>query len=173
MDVPLRAPDAFVLAALDSLGPASGARAVDLACGGGRHALELARRGYATHAWDESEVALERVALEAARTGLTVHTRRVDARAPCAERFDLVVVVDFLDRDVFARLRERLDPGGAVLLATFSEDFPGPSPSQRFRLTRGELRGGLPGLETRLYREDAGRIGLVAALPGRVPPRPA
>ena len=40
----LTEPDGFILRALDGLGDLQGLDVLDLACGAGRHALELARR---------------------------------------------------------------------------------------------------------------------------------
>ena len=159
-----RTPDAFVLEALAELGPGSGRRALDLAAGTGRHALALAERGFETHAWDVSDVGLAILAERARNRGLEVTTRTIDlARGPLpAERFDVVVVVDFLDRALFARLYELVAPGGQAIVATFSEDWPEAHPSARFRLARGELTRGLPGLAALRADERGGRAGLLA-----------
>lgn len=171
-DRPTRAPDPFVVEVLDSLGEGADRRALDLACGTGRHALLAAERGFCTAAWDVSAVGLEITAARARERGLAVETREIDLSLPLpgAEPFDLIIVVDFLDRRLFAELHTRLRPGASAVLATFSEDWPEPHPSPRYRLERGELARGLPVLDTVRSIEIGGRAGLWARAPGR--PRP-
>lgn len=158
-------PDPFVLEALDALANLAPGKALDLACGTGRHALELARRGWTTSAWDVSPVALERLAGRAAEAGLEVETRALDLlREPLPPApHDLVVVVDFLDRALLSIVHRLVAVGGHLILATFTEDHPGERPSAQYRLARGELGAGLPGLATLRLRERDGRAGLVAA----------
>jgi SAM-dependent methyltransferase len=163
-------PDAFVLRALALLGPGAGRRALDLASGAGRHALELARRGWRVAAWDVSEVALARVADRAAAEGLAIDTRAVDLELPAALHecaFDLVLVVDYLDRALFSDLARSIAPGGHALVRAFTRDWPGPKPGARHRLAAGELARGLPGLDTVLALEQGGRAGLLARRPSR------
>ncbi|MCL4749939.1 MAG: methyltransferase domain-containing protein [Myxococcales bacterium] len=161
---PARAPDGFVVEVLHALGPGAGRRALDLACGTGRHALLLAQLGWATEAWDVSPVALEVLAERARASGLGVETRAVDLcdRWPELDPPDLLVVVDFLDRALYAALPSRVRPGGSVVLATFTEDWPEAHPSPRFRLKNGELSAGVPGLRTLGSVESGGRAGLWA-----------
>lgn len=160
-------PDAFVLEALARLPePGEGElSALDLAAGTGRHAFELARRGWRTCAWDVSPVGLGILAERAARQGLAVETRALDllTRAPAPRTaFDLVVCVLFLDRGLLPRLCEWVRPGGHLIFTTVTADWPHPKPPERFRLERGELARGLPGFETVHASEEGGRAGLFA-----------
>lgn len=186
--------DDFVRRALDLLdakarGAASRASggapiAWDLACGRGRHALELARRGRRVTAFDRSDEALAQVAAHAAREGLAVETARVDlamgdranedravadrAAADWAAgrpRPDLIVVVNYLDEALFDALPALLAPGGALLVTTFTVDHPGEHPSARFRLARGALaRRAWGGAEVCLSEESNGRAGILARI---------
>lgn len=160
-----RRPDPFVVETLDLLSNVAPGTALDLACGTGRHALELARRGWRTSAWDVSPVALERLNGRAAEAGLEVETRAIDLLLEPLPPgpFELVVVVDFLDRALLSIVHRLLAIGGHLVLIAFTEDHPGERPSARHRLARGELAGGLPGLATLRLREQDGRAGLVAA----------
>ena len=163
-------PDACVLRWAGAPG-----RAVDLACGTGRHALALAERGFEVEAWDFSPVALERVAAHAAERGLAVLTRVVDLAAGLpvdAPTFDLVVLTRFLDRGLYARLQQLVAPGGRAIVTTFSEDWPGPHPRPEFRLRRGELARGLPGLSTLDSLEQDGLAALHAKREGSGFPGP-
>ncbi len=169
---PPRAPDAFVLAALERL-PGSPGRALDLACGTGRHALLLAARGWQVEAWDFSPVALEVLQERAAAAGLAVTTRLVDLAAPemappCPPP-ELVLLVSCCQPALLPRLAAWPAPGGHLLVAVATEDWPGERPPPRFRYPRDALRDGLPGLETVLHREEGGRAGLLARRPAVTP----
>jgi len=63
-------------------------RLLDLPCGEGRHALELARRGHLVTGIDLSPPAVERARAESLRTGISVDFRVGDMRAPPAGPFD-------------------------------------------------------------------------------------
>ncbi len=69
-----------------------GARVLDMACGRGRHALLLARRGFRVTGIDLSPRAIETARQMAARESLSIHFETGDMRdSPCAGCFDLVV----------------------------------------------------------------------------------
>ena len=152
----------LVLRALERVQAQPGT-ALDLAAGTGRHALELARRGWSCEAWDVSPVGLSILAERAAEEGLSIRTRAVDLSRPLhvEHSFDLVCVVHFLERDLFAKLCDLVSPGGHAIVATFTTDYPGDKPSPLHRLAPGELARGLPGLETLFTQESGGRAGLL------------
>lgn len=56
-----------------------GDQLLDIMCGFGRHALELARRGYAIHAIDNSKEYIEEIKEAAAQEGLPVHVEATGA----------------------------------------------------------------------------------------------
>lgn len=67
-------------------------RILDLACGQGRHAIELARRGYEVTGLDLSPYLLEVARERAEASGLTVRWVLGDMRQPLdGERFDLIL----------------------------------------------------------------------------------
>ncbi len=155
-------PDAFVLRALQRLGDGRGRLAVDLAAGTGRHALELARAGWQVEAWDVSPVALSILRGRAAAEHLEIETRAVDLLDPMLvleTRFDLALVVDFLDRAFWRRLSELVRPGGFVIARTFTRAWPKDKPPAVFRLEPSELESGIPGFEAFAYEEEGGRAG--------------
>lgn len=172
---PLDPPDDFVLRSLARLPDPRGATALDLACGAGRHALDLARRGYLVEAWDVSPIALELLRRRATQKGLLLATREVDlspepepgSSAPTGfvfrrKPFSLVVCVDFLERSLFGEFAKLVAPGGHLVFTTFTLDRAGEHPSSRFCLDRGELARGLAGFETLATSELSGRAGLFA-----------
>jgi SAM-dependent methyltransferase len=70
------------------LGLGGRGRLLDLPCGEGRHALELARRGHRVTGVDLSAYAVEHARAEARRTGAGAEFRVGDMRAPPAGPFD-------------------------------------------------------------------------------------
>jgi SAM-dependent methyltransferase len=141
--------------------PAQG-RALDLACGLGASALLLAERDLKVHAWDLSPVAIEKLeqAAEARGIGLRAAVRDVLARPPEPDRFDLILVSHFLDRDLAPAIAAALRPGGLLFYQTFVRDaVPPQGPSNpAYRLQANELLRLFPDLLVRFYREE-GRVG--------------
>ncbi len=67
---------------------------LDIGCGTGRHAIELARRGYAVTGVDLSESQLAWARVKAKGAGVTVDFHRHDARAlPFENEFDLEIML--------------------------------------------------------------------------------
>ncbi|PWW83029.1 MULTISPECIES: class I SAM-dependent methyltransferase [Prosthecochloris] len=76
---------------LESFEP-SGIAVMDIACGAGRHALELARQGFRTTANDLSPFLLECTRSQAEQENISIECTREDMRHITAEnRYDLVV----------------------------------------------------------------------------------
>jgi SAM-dependent methyltransferase len=98
-----------------------GARALDLACGRGRHALAAALCGAQVTAADHDAEALAFLRRRAAelRAGVTVRDVDLAAPWPAFGTYDCVMVFNYLDR---ARMRDILDcvaPGGVLVMETF------------------------------------------------------
>ncbi|MDK1023418.1 MAG: methyltransferase domain-containing protein [Gammaproteobacteria bacterium] len=156
------APDSGIAAAIltenQHLLPASG-RVLDLACGLGANALLLASRGLETHAWDTSQVAIERLQTFAKQRKLRVNAvvRDVVKNPPvAADCWDVVVVSHFLDRALCRQISDSLSPGGLLFYQTFTEarvSENGPS-NPDFLLQENELLGLFSDLMVRFYREE-------------------
>lgn len=140
-DEPLAAPSPFVVDALAILATPPGrpdpphvTRALDVACGRGRHALLLASHGYDVTAVDYALPALTRVRRAAAARGWPMHCLAADLTTwrPPVARYALVVVVDFLERALFGSLRTAVAPGGALLMETFLDDGSEPAINPAF-----------------------------------------
>jgi SAM-dependent methyltransferase len=101
-------------------------RILDLPCGQGRHAIELARRGYDVTGVDLSRYMLGVAEARAAAAGVRVHWRLGDMRQPMAgETFDLVINLftsfgyfadEADDREVLRAAAAMLRSGGRLLL---------------------------------------------------------
>jgi SAM-dependent methyltransferase len=136
--------------------------ALDLACGLGANALELARAGLEVSGWDCSDVALDRLGRRARQLGLTVslQLRDVIADPPAPSSFDVIIVVHFLDRSLVPHIIQALRPGGIVFYQTFTrekKDDCGPH-NPDYLLAPNELLNLFSGLNILYYRED-GRTG--------------
>jgi SAM-dependent methyltransferase len=138
------APSPFVVQALDALARVAlpARRALDVACGRGRHALLLAERGYAVDAVDFAVPALTALRRTAAARHHAIDCVAADVTTwpmPAA-RYALVVVVNFLERGLFASLRAAVAPGGALLYETHRHVDGVPSAVRAdFLLAPGEL----------------------------------
>lgn len=167
----------------DGLSPG---RALDLACGEGRHAIWLAQRGWQVTAVDFSEVAIARGRARAAR-------ERVEIEFHCADLLDFepepgafeLVFLLFLQlpgnerRLVLSRAAGALAPGGTFLLVghdleNLDEGVGGPSdPSVLY--TTDDIVAEIPGLEIekaeRVLRpvDDADRPAIDALVRARRP----
>jgi SAM-dependent methyltransferase len=111
---------------IEALALEPGARVLDLACGHGRHSVELARHGCAVTGVDLSEPSLALAAARAAEAGVGLKLERADMRRIAFDaEFDAVInmftafgyFADEADnRLVMGRVAAALAPGGAFLL---------------------------------------------------------
>jgi len=118
---------------------APGTRVLDVAAGRGRHARFLARRGALVTAVDRDAGALRALAGE---PGVTTRVADLEAGPwPFDERFDAIVVANYLHRPLLSALRNAMAAGGLVVYETFmvgNEAFGRPT-NPAFLLAPGEL----------------------------------
>ena len=128
-----------------ALGLAKGARVCDLACGTGRHAVEMARRGYDVTAVDFNARYLELGAQAAQAAGVRVAWTQGDMREFGFERaFDAVYSYftsfgyysDDENERVLANVAGALVPGGRFLIDVLNRDYVLLHPSQRSWIQR-------------------------------------
>jgi SAM-dependent methyltransferase len=97
----------------------AGGRVVDLACGGGRHTRLFADRGCRVVAVDREPRLGDDLASRP-----EVDVRRADLEQGDwpfgGERFDAVVVTNYLHRPLFPHILASLAPGGVLLYETFA-----------------------------------------------------
>ena len=119
----------------------AGGSVLDLACGGGRHSLLLAERGYRVESVDRDAEALAGISAKA--PGIV--TRLADLEGGpwpyhgCV--FDGIVVTNYLFRPLLPMLLNALDENGVLIYETFmvgNERFGKPS-NPAFLLRQGEL----------------------------------
>jgi SAM-dependent methyltransferase len=108
---------------------------LDIGCGTGRHAIELAARGYQVTGVDLSAAQLARAREKAHEAGVSVDFRQADARElGFAEAFDLAMMIcegafplmetDEMNFSILRGACRALKPGGKLLLTTLNALFP-------------------------------------------------
>jgi tellurite methyltransferase len=151
---PLQAPSSFLLRHLDEL---PRGRALDVACGDGRHALVLARLGFTVDAIDLAATALRRLRNVAASERLAVHPVQADLEAfPIrADTYTVILNIRYLQRDLWSSFKRGLCPGGVLLFETFLRDQQriGHPRNPSFLLERGELARAFADLDILRYEE--------------------
>jgi tellurite methyltransferase len=163
--------------------------ALDIACGTGRHTLLLAAQGGWVTAVDWSGAALDILEERARQTmfpvtrGATVvapRTRGIclvqvnleEIRLPPAS-FSLILCLQYLQRSLFQQMARALQPGGLLLIETFTRaqlNYSNGPRNPAHLLEPGELRTAFPELHVLFYRElNAGQgiASLVAEKPGK------
>ncbi|MGE0884037.1 MAG: methyltransferase domain-containing protein [Blastocatellales bacterium] len=128
-------------------------RALDVACGVGRHALYLAERGWQVTAVDSSIVAIEILANRACELGIQIDARIADLEKSEfviePEAYDLIVNCHYLQRDLFPAIKSGVCIGGVVIaVIAMEDDDPQVKPmNPAFLLRPGELRAQFEGWE--------------------------
>lgn len=130
----------------------AGGTVLDVACGGGRHFRWLAAHGWAVTGVDRDAAAL--ASLEG--LGRTVEADIEGSRWPLpSERFNAVVVTNYLWRALWPVLRASLTDGGILIYETFAlgnEAFGKPS-NPDFLLRPGELLQACQGLHVVAFED--------------------
>jgi len=135
---------------------APGKRALDLACGGGRHTLFLSQKGFDVDAVDISAVALEKLAQKVDPKSVKLIETDLDDFVLHEERYDLIVKTNFLDRDLIERAKKALKKGAVMIVETYLADDANEKRDSNpdFLLQKGELEEIFSdGFEILEYRE--------------------
>lgn len=128
-------------------------RALDIACGTGRHSRFLRDRGFIVDSVDFSDVALLGLKDEP-----NIIPKEVDLDSYKIEpnKYDLIVNIHFLQRRLFPYIKESLKVGGAIFFETFLEDSRTPLASFSNRdhlLRKNELLHAFISLDVIYYSE--------------------
>jgi SAM-dependent methyltransferase len=131
-----------------------GARVLDVACGSGRHVRWFAGRGARVTAIDRDAEAMQRLHDIA---DVVVADIEAGPWPLGTQRFDAVVVTNYLWRPLLPTIVGSVDAGGVLIYETFArgnEAFGKPS-NPAFLLEPGELLAGTRGLRTLAFEEGA------------------
>ena len=170
---PIDGPSSWLLENADLLPP--GGRALDVACGRGRHALLLAAAGFEVTAIDRDAELIDWLRTQAERLDLSLHAHLVDletdAVAIDGAAYDLVLVTRYLHRPLLPRLVSALQPGGTLFYETFLEGQAarGRPTNPAFLLKPGELSRLVAPLEVVRAREGEVDGALLASVVARKP----
>jgi tellurite methyltransferase len=141
----------------DAAMPLPPGRALDLACGAGRNAMWLARQGWDVVAIDGAEEAIRIVREHAPEIDARVIDLEKDLPLPFPdESFDLIAILFFLHRPLYAEARRLLKPGGILVTAIRMRGI-----NPRFCVAQGELRVMFTDYE--MLRESEGEIAEIVA----------
>ncbi len=117
-------------------------RALDLACGAGRNALWLSRIGWTVTAVDGAPAAIAILSDRARMEGLALDVHVADLKSSefriPPQRFDLITICYYLQRDLFAPAGNGVKPGG-ILFAIVHTTQGNEEPTES-RLRPGELK---------------------------------
>jgi len=153
----IKEPSPLLRTAIASLKPG---RALDIACGVGRHAIFLAEHGWQVMAVDSSRVGIEILQQRAREAGVAVEARVADLESGefyiGLGTYDLICVFYYLQRDLFSPIRAGVKRGGTVVAAIHlndgREDAKPANPA--FLLEPGELKQLFADWEITYYRES-------------------
>ena len=133
---------------------------LDVGCGTGRHAVELASRGFMVTGVDLSESMLRQARAKASERGVDVRFQRADARSlPFEQEFDLVIMLcegafslmetDEMNYAILRGVYQALRSPGKLIMTTLNGLYP---------LLRGET---IPGDKTKLKTGDHAHFDLM------------
>jgi SAM-dependent methyltransferase len=128
-------------------------RALDVACGVGRHVVWLAERGWQVTAVDNSRVAIEILRQRASEKGLAIDSRIADLERHEfiiePDSYDLILNCCYLQRDLFPAIKVGVRVGGVLIavIAMVDDDPNVKLMNPTFLLNQGELRAEFDGWE--------------------------
>lgn len=101
----------------------TGTKALDLACGSGRNSIYLAKCGFEVDSLDIASLAIDALDAEAKKQNLTsnINTFLVDLDTYKIKQkmYDIIVMANFLDRDVLKRAKDALKTNGILFVETY------------------------------------------------------
>jgi tellurite methyltransferase len=153
-------PTPFLLEVIAQLQPGS---AADLACGNGRDAVAMAAHGWKVPAIDHLQDALELGKDLAARYLTSEESSRIEwikldleASPELQNKWDLVTMFRYLNRDLIRSAPNLLNPGGSLVIETFTTEHRerhGKPRTEDFVLQPGELKQLVHPLQVIHYEE--------------------
>lgn len=108
---------------------------LDVGCGTGRHAIELAKRGYGVTGIDLSQSLIDKANEKATKNGLAINFIKADARQlSFINEFDVAIMfceggfplmeTDEMNFEILANVTQSLKSGGKIIFTTLNGLFP-------------------------------------------------
>lgn len=118
-----------------------GKTALDLACGTGRNSIYLANYGFEVEALDISEVAINALK-EKDITNVSTQLIDLEGFIPMQNTYDLIVMTNYLDREIIPHLSRALKQNGVLFIETYMdhEDNNKSKSNPAFLLKKDELK---------------------------------
>ena len=116
-------PDPYLMEQVSRLPRPEAGPVADLGAGNGRSAVFLASRGHALHCFDRLPDALELCQDRARRAKITVHTHQqilINGGILPGAPFASILMLRFVEKEMLAELGGYLEPGGVLLVHTYS-----------------------------------------------------
>jgi tellurite methyltransferase len=132
-------------------------RALDLACGAGRHAIYLAQLGWRITAVDAAPAAIRRLREKALSVDARIADLEAGEFAIEPDAYDLICDFFYLQRGLFPAIRSGVRPGGTFVGAIHLADG-----KRRFAVNPGELRDEFAGWKISFYSEADGVASITA-----------
>jgi len=112
-------------------------RALDLACGFGRHAIWLHQQGWSVTAVDRNAEAIAQLRTDWPGIDARVVDLELESYLVAADEYDLIVCWLYHQPDLYPRIRSAVRAGGIAALCVLREG--------RFAASKGELLTHFPG----------------------------
>ena len=115
--------------------------ALDIACGAGKNSMFLAENNFEVESLDISSVALD-VLKEKKYSNITTVLTDLDGFRPKENKYDFIVMTNFLDREMIPRLAKALTMQGILFIETYMDHDSNTkkSSNSNFLLKEGELK---------------------------------
>jgi len=115
--------------------------ALDIACGAGKNSIYLAENDFEVESLDISKVALD-VLKDYNYKNITTILTDLDGFIPSENKYNLIVMTNFLDRDMIPRLVNGLTSGGILFIETYMVHISNTKKSSNlnYLLKEGELK---------------------------------
>ena len=115
--------------------------ALDVACGAGKNSIYLAQNGFEVESYDISKVALATLT-EQNYKNITTFCQDLDGFIPINNRYDFIVMTNFLDRELISNLIRGLKTNGVLFIETYMhhELNEKKSSNPAYLLSEGELK---------------------------------
>lgn len=115
--------------------------ALDIACGVGKNSIFLAQNNFDVESLDISKVALD-VLNKHNYPNITTVLKDLDGFEPEENKYNLIVMTNFLDRDMIPKLAKGLNLNGILFIETYMEHESNTkkSSNSNYLLKEGELK---------------------------------
>ena len=110
---------------VENIGLLPKGRALDIAMGGGRNAVYLAKKGFAVEGVEISAGAVDSARKLAQKEGVTIKAGVADLEANYIiekDKYDVIICFSYLQRSLIPRIKDGLRRGGLVVYETFIID---------------------------------------------------